>query len=329
MAIANISGNILTDSGVSTSSLVSGSGTTSYVPKFTGTSTIGNSLIWDNGTNVGIGNTNTTYTLDVSGTGRFTGSLNVGGSGHTYLTIDRLAYDYDGVLAFKTTGTSKWLLGQRGVFDNNFYLYSYGTSSNVLTIANSTGAATFSGFIGVGGATANYPITAYISANGTSAAFGGTAYGIRIDNGGSFSSGRSTIYGVDASFYGSYQPLSIEASVLCLQTVTGGNVLIGTTTDTGYKLQANGGIVSKGSSAILYVEARDASTIYGFYAENSTYLYFYNTLGANVTGQFTRATGVYIALSDVNKKKDFENSTIGLNAILGLKTTLYRMKEDE
>jgi len=32
-------------------------------------------LIFDNGTNVGIGNTNTSYTFDVTGTGRFTGSV--------------------------------------------------------------------------------------------------------------------------------------------------------------------------------------------------------------------------------------------------------------
>ena len=43
--------------------------TTNYVLKATGT-TIGNSLIFDNGTNVGIGNTNTSYTLDVSGSTR-------------------------------------------------------------------------------------------------------------------------------------------------------------------------------------------------------------------------------------------------------------------
>jgi len=47
--------------------------TTNYILKATGT-TIGNSLIWDNGTNVGIGNTNTSYTLDVSGTLRNTTS---------------------------------------------------------------------------------------------------------------------------------------------------------------------------------------------------------------------------------------------------------------
>ena len=54
--------------------LALGTGTTNYHAKFTGTNTIGNSLIWDNGTNVGIGNTNTSYTLDVSGTLRNTTS---------------------------------------------------------------------------------------------------------------------------------------------------------------------------------------------------------------------------------------------------------------
>lgn len=47
--------------------------TQNYHLKMIGTS-IGNSLIWDNGTNVGIGNQGTTYTLDVSGTLRNTTS---------------------------------------------------------------------------------------------------------------------------------------------------------------------------------------------------------------------------------------------------------------
>jgi hypothetical protein len=46
---------------------VSGSGTTNYVPKFTGSSAIGNSLIFDNGTNVGIGTASPGAKLDVVG----------------------------------------------------------------------------------------------------------------------------------------------------------------------------------------------------------------------------------------------------------------------
>jgi hypothetical protein len=46
---------------------VTGSGTTNYLPKFTGTSTIGNSQIFDNGTYVGIGTTSPATKLEIVG----------------------------------------------------------------------------------------------------------------------------------------------------------------------------------------------------------------------------------------------------------------------
>jgi hypothetical protein len=53
---------------ISSSGGLSGSGTTNYVPKFTGSSAIGNSLIFDNGTNVGIGTTSPNAKLTVAST---------------------------------------------------------------------------------------------------------------------------------------------------------------------------------------------------------------------------------------------------------------------
>lgn len=50
---------------------ISGSGTTNYVTKWTGTSAVGNSIIYDTGTNVGVGTTVPIQKLDI------TGSLNV------------------------------------------------------------------------------------------------------------------------------------------------------------------------------------------------------------------------------------------------------------
>ena len=44
---------------------VTGTGTSNYLPKFTGTSTIGNSLIYDNGTQIGIGTTTLTNLLTI------------------------------------------------------------------------------------------------------------------------------------------------------------------------------------------------------------------------------------------------------------------------
>ena len=46
---------------------ITGSGTTNYVPKFTSSSVIGNSVIYDDGTNVGIGSTGAVNKLDVNG----------------------------------------------------------------------------------------------------------------------------------------------------------------------------------------------------------------------------------------------------------------------
>ena len=44
---------------------VTGTGTTNYLPKFTGASTIGNSQVFDDGTSVGIGTATPTRILDV------------------------------------------------------------------------------------------------------------------------------------------------------------------------------------------------------------------------------------------------------------------------
>jgi hypothetical protein len=59
--------------------------------------------------------------------------------------------------------------------------------------------------------------------------------------------------------------------------------------------------------------------------DNNLY-YGYNEVDKGV---FNNSTGAYTTLSDINKKKDFEDSIIGLNAILGLKPTLFRMKDEE
>ena len=262
----------------------------------------------------------------------------------------------------------------------------------------------FAGNVGIKTSSATYPLTIFNSANGTSAAIGGTAYGIRIDNGGTFSAGRSTIYSVDNSFYGSYQPLSIEGSTIALNTNTGGNVGIGVnapaaplevlgvnegeyfrggggtisarsltfssytisgTVGIGHRLnvQNAGGALSiaiggsdkvtiastgastfantltvksnafigdTGSSANALAQFQNSANGYQFgFSSTGTQRFVFINGGASEVANINGATGVYTPLSDINKKKDFEDSTIGLNAILGLKPTLYRMKSED
>jgi hypothetical protein len=99
--------------------------TTNYILKATGT-TIGNSLIFDNGTNVGIGNTNTSYTLDVSGTGRFTGTLNA----TTTFTLDGTKKV---ILRSAQPAASGLLSGSALAAEGNFSIYSdSGVAAEVL-----------------------------------------------------------------------------------------------------------------------------------------------------------------------------------------------------
>lgn len=98
---------------------------TNYLPKSSSNSFI-NSLIWDNGTNVGIGNTNTSYTFDVTGTGRFTTSAYFAtSSGNVGIgTTTANIATYDGSVLTLGSGT--------GAVTSAFEIYGNATTDNIL-----------------------------------------------------------------------------------------------------------------------------------------------------------------------------------------------------
>ena len=85
------------------------SGTVNYIPKFTASGTIGNSLIYDNGTNVGIGTTSPIRTLDVNGQLRVqTGIIDLGNS------VDNQIWVGTNDINFKTNGSEKVIIKSSG-----------------------------------------------------------------------------------------------------------------------------------------------------------------------------------------------------------------------
>lgn len=99
-----------------------GSGTINYLAKFSSSTTVANSLLYDDGTSVGIGDATPTYTLDVNGTGRYTGALTADSTFHAA-----------GAATFGST------------------LQTTGAASFLSTL-NVTGAATFSDSVSITGA---------------------------------------------------------------------------------------------------------------------------------------------------------------------------------
>jgi len=91
-------------------------------------------------------------------------------------------------------------------------------------------------------------------------------------------------------------------------------------------LQVTNEVYSRGAYGGYFWEDRANTANWGGWYTTSGVTYMYN--GSGNVASINMSSGTYTALSDVNKKKDIEDSTIGLNAILGLKPTLYRMKTD-
>jgi hypothetical protein len=117
---------------------------------------------------VGIGNVVPAYTLDVSGTGRFTGVVYLTpSSGSAYAQMTRTATSNGAGLSLFTNSTQNWLVGTAwGETSTNFLIYNYATSTASLKIDYTTNAATLSGFVGINGSPATaFPLEAYINSS--------------------------------------------------------------------------------------------------------------------------------------------------------------------
>ena len=135
----------------------------------------------------------------------------------------------------------------------------------------------------------------------------------------------------------STNPLTFETNgTEKMRLDSSGNLLLNTTTLTSASisvsntLQVNSEALGRGSNCGWFWENQSGGVTsstnwYGWYTTGGT-IYVWNG-GSNIAS-INSGTGAYTALSDRNKKKDFEPSAIGLNEVMRLKPTLFRMLDD-
>jgi hypothetical protein len=282
---------------------VTGTGTTNTIPKFTGSTTIGNSQVFDNGTNVGVGtntpavkldvsgeirststsgyaallsisalnfsiladshtggamtiwtagsekmrvfsdgnvgintgSTNAGFKLDVNGTGRFSGAI----TGTQYNATSKYAW------GSATNGTTGQVAtdNTHNYFDYIGNLYFRGAAaSNTLITFTAAGAATFSSSV-TANANEGFIIAPSSGASYMNYKIGSTSYSL-IGIAGTTSDiiAGSALGDLNIRATNSQKILfSTNNGGSAAMTITsGGNVLIGTTTDAGFRLQVNG-----------------------------------------------------------------------------------------
>jgi hypothetical protein len=100
----------------------------------------------------------------------------------------------------------------------------------------------------------------------------------------------------------------------------------------GVKMQVNTDILSRGTFAGYFWENRSGITIgsltgWGGWYSTGTSVHSLYSDGNNIVS-INRSSGAYTALSDKNKKKDFEDSTVGLTEVMQLQPKKFRMIDD-
>ena len=266
---------------------VTGTGTTNYLPKFTGSTTIGNSLVFDNGTNVGIGNAtpNRKFLVQEAGTstsGNVIGVRNDNSTSGAYIN-------------FIAGGGNAPSIGAKGN-DITFTADGYG-GTELLRV-------TGTGNVGIGTASPEGKLTV----EGTSAQppTSGTTANSLLQLKGSLGNELNIGSNTVAGNYGAYIQASDNNLAVPYQLnlqPNGGNVIIGGYTDAGFKLDVNGtGRFSDGTQGLIiraYTGTDGWGAIYPVGVTPTTTNYSFIAKSTNVV--LNASTSVTLAVSDSGK----------------------------
>lgn len=329
-----------------------GSGTTNYLPKFTGTRTFGNSQLFDNGTNVGISTSNPMAKLDVQGIVNSSTSYRLANNAYTQVAlIDNNVGGFISGYNLTLSGTtpqhvatgamSGYMVDDIGMRFFSNTSQSAGTTASERMRITSTGditiGTTTSGNVGIGTST----IHGKVAVNGNTPT-------LSITNTTTAANGNTAILGLNpvsafynASFYdkgpsvrGLLEDVSTNRSALTFHTYNGSGsvegmrvtssqeVLVNTTTDAGaYALQVAGSIYNT-TGAVL---AASSGSI-GIGTTSTAYkLNISGSVGVSGGGN-----GYVFGLTDANTRITGDNSG-GANTYIEMRTNganRLRIQED-
>jgi hypothetical protein len=199
------------------------------------------------------------------------------GAAGQYLNLSANWY-YSGGEKYVGNGYATLYYQQAGA--HKWYIAPNNTSGAGATLAWTTAMTLDAdGDLGVGTTSPSYRFQAVRSGDGITAGISGGTYGIRFDNGGTFSSSASTIHGVDSTLVGSYQQLNLNGSVLTFQTgaterariTSGGSFVFGVTEFANNKLcvEIRGETTGATDESIRCAVPSTSSTLQiGFYNSN-------------------------------------------------------------
>jgi hypothetical protein len=302
---------------------VTGSGTANYITKWTGSSTLSNSVLFENASNIAIGNTAVIAKLNVYGVGGGSGSnsnlMLTTGNNSDYFGNNQIVLAYSNTVgqyahAIKSRHNSASFQGNA----IDFYTWKHGDSLD--TIAGQY-IMTMQGNGAVGIGETNPSLTP-----GTG--FGGlviknsTYLQLRLSSLGSESAGiefkpnAGNAYEIQANSNSQWFVYDRTNSQYRLNIFSNGNVVLGGNTDNGYKLQISGSAsFAYGFLSVFRGSSSPNDILVGndgnrFYIGGNTYVAGTLTTTSNisVTGSVT-ATGGFFDTSDSRLKiivKDYE-----------------------
>ena len=273
---------------------VGGSGTTNYVSKFTASGTIGNSQIFDDGTNVGVGTASPSSTLELyKATGPNYLYVTNGTSGTNNGVVLRYnSVDYMGMIGTFTSGELK--IG--GFNSGGYFMTFYSNNAERMRLTPSgrllIGTSTESTYILDANGTVRVQGTELRLDNGTTGTINlySATPTINFFSGGGYTFGRSSTtmtwnsggtiaiqisgnngYSLDAS-NGHVWKTALSGGSNTARLTTGGNLIVGGTTDAGYRLDVNGTLrstqgasfaTSSGNVGILTTSPTNLLTLVG------------------------------------------------------------------